>query len=1484
MAEVKNAFIKSKMNKDLDSRLLPSGEYRDGQNIQVSKSEGEDVGALENAVGNLPATTSTGASVDFSVISGLNSGTLKSIGIYTDTNTSIVYVFLTDYTEPETGNITYSSTANNYIYAYHVLTSNVSLVAKGSFLNFSKTNPIYGINILENLLFWTDNRNQPRKLNVVLATKNNGLYYSSEDLISVAKYNPYQPIDLYYNGGAAFFTSMQDVTSEFLPDGSTLNPFYNKPLGVTTPAGETWPGDPDYLEDKFVTFSYRFKFNDGEYSIMAPFTQEAFIPKQDGYFLQGDEDAAYRSTVVRFMENKVNSVGLYIKLPFAANDLNSTLDVSEIDILYKESDSLAVKVLDSVPFNVFSLNADETSNSTKTYLYDYQSRKPYKTLAESEIIRVYDKVPVRAFGQEVIGNRIVYSNFQDKHSPPPSINYDVAVTPKNNIDESKGFTSIVEYPEHTVKQNRNYQVGFVLSDRYGRQSTTVLSPVNSVTQTVDGITYGGSTFFHPYTKDPGLGNNDVNDWPGDSLKVLINTPGIINETPRLLDGWPGLHNGDSNSADYNPLGWYSYKIVVKQTEQEYYNVYLPGILDGYPDFTVNATPPAPDPVDTIAHITLLGDNINKVPRNLTEVGPEQKQYGSEVELYGRVTPERAGPPNFTKPYYPQQNSQTVVTISEQDNLFADANAAAPYATVYQSDSNPYIARLSQGDVSSAVGSTLPKPIGSLQVNNLSSVYGIFLGVFETAPVESLLEIFWETSSTGLISDLNAIAGVNDTVSGFSNFVFNQTEATTDYVTAGAFSPTTTVNLVEVPITNSTVRLLNVIDGTGVPRKNMYTNNQGDLEKIQVAGQPDAWKIPVLDPSYYSTEAAENTFTFSFEVRDDDATNPRFQTKSVTNLNLGNKSPELLPLNNPGSTPISVPSTRIRDNKIATFTGQNGFAGSTTFGSTAINEDLSFTIKSGSQSPSSPPLELNPDTGELFEKSGLAFGVYVFDLILTDSGGASDAQETSISVLFGEEPINDSFGKKENIDLTGGLESVGVYWAAATNYSNMIGSTPLPAGMENNNNISQGRSTSFTTPLSLDGLNASITPGVSSSTGTSDLNYFDNNSNSYTWSDFNYRPDAFDSNAGSSGNSLTKGTAYIKVDFSFEMPTFDATNSAYPLSYGQIGVVRAVYLQYRANESSSWTTARDVEGQLIKFGSTQQNIGGTPSGANKPGLTQFLTEEQLNALPSTFSATGILNDSAKSVKNITGSAISDTDMMRATTTYPAAANQIPTKSTVSKVFVFGKDESYGGNDALGEYRLLIRYPQTDTDQKKKNPSYSNQSLDITPIGTSGLNGTTVFGNQGALFVANNIKIKLSFGDFYYKGNERVFAYRVSNNGKTNAGYAKTQTPDAIVYAREWALRYVTQFYTTSDLTVKWTPNVADGWYSYRANELTNPAVQDGTENASIKQWISNISPPDVTVGDLSGGTSLTADRFFVAKFDATGKKIIATAEPATGNIA
>ena len=49
-----------------------------------------------------------------------------------------------------------------------------------------------------------------------------------------------------------------------------------------------WPGDETFLNDKFVRFSYRFEFDDGEYSLMAPFTQACFVPKQDGYFIGDD--------------------------------------------------------------------------------------------------------------------------------------------------------------------------------------------------------------------------------------------------------------------------------------------------------------------------------------------------------------------------------------------------------------------------------------------------------------------------------------------------------------------------------------------------------------------------------------------------------------------------------------------------------------------------------------------------------------------------------------------------------------------------------------------------------------------------------------------------------------------------------------------------------------------------------------------------------------------------------------------------------------------------------------------------------------------------------------------------------------------------------------------------------------------------------------------------------------------------------------------
>lgn len=52
MPEIKRNFLRGKMNKDHDERLVAKGEYRDAMNIEVSTSEDSNVGAIQNLLGN----------------------------------------------------------------------------------------------------------------------------------------------------------------------------------------------------------------------------------------------------------------------------------------------------------------------------------------------------------------------------------------------------------------------------------------------------------------------------------------------------------------------------------------------------------------------------------------------------------------------------------------------------------------------------------------------------------------------------------------------------------------------------------------------------------------------------------------------------------------------------------------------------------------------------------------------------------------------------------------------------------------------------------------------------------------------------------------------------------------------------------------------------------------------------------------------------------------------------------------------------------------------------------------------------------------------------------------------------------------------------------------------------------------------------------------------------------------------------------------
>ena len=925
MAEVKNSFLASKMNKDLDSRLVPNNQYRNAFNIAVSESEDSDVGALENILGNSLIATATGFGTNPTVI-----------GYGVDEINEKIFLFITDYTDTSPTNLTNNQAAVNQGVSSIVcldVQNNANAfqtLVTGRFLNLSTTHPIYGVNILEGLLFWTDNRNQPRKININKAISSSS-YYATEDSISVARYAPYQSIELVTENAGVYTGTMKDVVSPssiggaaayatsvvsnatVIPINTTYGTFAtddvitlqppnvdkipagtkvagsststslntNVPVGVTTPLDANdvivfsenpyfindYAGDPVFLQDKFVKFSYRFKYDDNEYSIIAPFTQTAFIPQQDGRFLIGDEEASYTSGEVSFMQNKVNFIELIINFPDAVTgaNLNSNFKITEIDVIYQESDGIALYVLDTITLD------DITTNhlSDTFYKYKYQSRKPILTLPSSEANRVYDKTPVKALSQEVSGNRVIYGNYVNKYTAPQHLNYQVTASEK--IEAGSLYTGIdKEYPESTLKRNRNYQVGIVLMDRYGRQSDVILSNVGSNTASNDLTnSFGASTFYFPYRNNNTVGDvlNDI----GNSIKIQFNKAISSNFSPLQYGnsqptGQPGLYNGVLGNAAYNPLGWYTYKVVVKQTEQDYYNVYTPGIVNGeFNSASANSG---------FAFTTLISDSLNKVPKELLDASGNQNQFRSDTLLYNVVNTTGTAPNYYNIQGFPGNTNNTVTTLSTFTDM--GGTTGTNDEAVFQVATNPFLAKLAT-----------PISLGGIYATN----FNFNLTVFETDPFVSNIDIYYETSTTGLISELNTAIGQGggDTSIGFTALAYlqneNQNPAGTGNSTGAADSPYVTATFQPIDqasqqIDDSEITNFAVVDGGGNDRSSDF-----DLELDTTSGD-DRYRIKINSSSagfYFGPNAATiEAYTFSMDVRNNEDNATASSTLAVSN--------------------------------------------------------------------------------------------------------------------------------------------------------------------------------------------------------------------------------------------------------------------------------------------------------------------------------------------------------------------------------------------------------------------------------------------------------------------------------------------------------------------------------------------------------------------------------------------------------------------------
>ena len=150
MAKFTRNFTAGRMNKVVDQRLLPEGEYIDAMNIRMGSTGDSEMGVIENTKGNLPLTSL--AYIDGTPLSS----SARCIGALQDSATETIFWLIHDsnFSEGATGKLDLIVSFNVYtsILTYHV----VSIDDGGGInttLNFNPSYLVTGIDILNDLFF-----------------------------------------------------------------------------------------------------------------------------------------------------------------------------------------------------------------------------------------------------------------------------------------------------------------------------------------------------------------------------------------------------------------------------------------------------------------------------------------------------------------------------------------------------------------------------------------------------------------------------------------------------------------------------------------------------------------------------------------------------------------------------------------------------------------------------------------------------------------------------------------------------------------------------------------------------------------------------------------------------------------------------------------------------------------------------------------------------------------------------------------------------------------------------------------------------------------------------------------------------------------------------------------------------------------------------------------------------------------------------------
>jgi len=440
------------LNADDEDFVVGKNEYINAENLRFGTTDAGRVGGLESIKGTTAVTqgyptTEDGGStpVTFAFPRGVN----ICVGVAVEESRNRFCWF--NYNYDSIDNVNRSG-----VYCYDRTTGLIYTLMYNRLsggVNFIDKDYIIDARIIDGLLYWTNERIEPRRINIDKAIKTHHATYVTTETA---------------------FTPDNGTTQIILPDQTML---IRRPPGAPLiVAGNTVSGLAyNNLKNDAVQFAYRYVYHDGEESVLSPISD---------LFCQAGL-TTYNSVLLSFSLNEI----------FES-------DIKRVDVCVRYNNSgnfFIIKTYDrDIATDNTALN-DHSSNTTQL-TFIFKNDLVGIPLDNAYSVKQFENIPLSSKTLELVDGRLFLANNKTGYDSPTRTS--LATT----------FTTTTLPPNRRVefKNGSAYRVGVQFRDKYRRPIGGVITNDANKILTAD-RTYAGTP--HIYRADWTLSNADPTEIP-----------------------------------------------------------------------------------------------------------------------------------------------------------------------------------------------------------------------------------------------------------------------------------------------------------------------------------------------------------------------------------------------------------------------------------------------------------------------------------------------------------------------------------------------------------------------------------------------------------------------------------------------------------------------------------------------------------------------------------------------------------------------------------------------------------------------------------------------------------------------------------------------------------------------------------------------------------------------------------------------------------